>query len=978
MHPPAAHLLRSLLIAAATTFCIFFLATQASPPLQQPQPAGGANNVHATCLPHESEALLGFKQGITGDPAGVLDSWHGDDCCRWRGVRCGNRTGHVLELRLGNEHANYYNSYGDALLTGQISPCLLSLKHLRHLDLSWNSVEGPDGQIPDFLGRLLNLEYLDLSGIPFIGSVPPQLGNLSKLRYLDLSYMTDLEPPKDVSWLTRLQLLEYVDLEMVNLGKVADWYLVVNMIPSLRVLDLSYCSLLSANQSIPYRNLTNLQELDLSWNYFDHPIATGWFWNITSLKSLNLGSTYMYGWFPDALGKDMLASLEVLDFSGYAYTSKGIMIPHLNNLCNLKVLNLGCSLLHGVATDELFENLPCHCSPNKLQELYLSGNNVHGVLPIWIGQLTSLVVLDLSQNNLTGPIPVSIGHLTSLTTLAFSRNCLTGHVPGEMARLTNLTSFDLSHNDLVGVIREDHFDSLKKLKHIDLSSNSLRIEISSEWKPPFSLWYADFSSCQLGPMFPSWLQWMVDIAVLRISNTSIDGSIPHWFSSAFSNAIYLNISNNKLNGGLPGNMEIMSVLELDLSYNQLTGQVPPFPHNVRYLDISINNLTGPLPSNFGDNLLELFLFSNRITGRITESICKYKGLINLDLSDNLFDGELPQCFGNRAILYLDLSNNSFSGRIPSSMQNCTELHVLDLSRNMFDGRLPIWFGNFERLQFLRLSHNMFSGNILLNLSNLQCLQYVDISDNDISGSLPRDLSNLIALRQKYPSDICSKDTIIEDYSSSLSTFLKGQQLNYGSISRIIALNLKIIDISKNNLTGEIPEEITTLNALVNLDLSQNHFVGNIPSKIGAMQSLESLDLSRNKLSGEIPASLSNLTFLSYMDLSYNNLTGTIPSGSQLDTLYAANPSMYAGNIGLCGSPLKKNCSITDTSKQGHPTRTREGQFIYMGLGCGFIAGIWATFFALLFKKRWRTAYFSFFDMLYDRAYLLAIVTWLRH
>lgn len=120
-----------------------------------------------------------------------------------------------------------------------------------------------------------------------------------------------------------------------------------------------------------------------------------------------------------------------------------------------------------------------------------------------------------------------------------------------------------------------------------------------------------------------------------------------------------------------------------------------------------------------------------------------------------------------------------------------------------------------------------------------------------------------------------------------------------------------------------------------------------------MQSLESLDFSSNNLSGEIPASLSNLTFLSFMDLSYNNLTGKIPSGSQLDSLYAANPSIYTGNIGLCGPPLKKNCSSIDASKQGQSTRTQERpglDFFYIGLGCGFVAGIWAVFFALLFKK----------------------------
>jgi hypothetical protein len=94
-----------------------------------------------------------------------------------------------------------------------------------------------------------------------------------------------------------------------------------------------------------------------------------------------------------------------------------------------------------------------------------------------------------------------------------------------------------------------------------------------------------------------------------------------------------------------------------------------------------------------------------------------------------------------------------------------------------------------------------------------------------------------------------------------------------------------------------------------------------------------------------------LAFLSYMDLSYNNLTGRIPSGSQLGTLYATNPSMYTGNIGLCGPPLENNCSSIDAPKQGHSTRTEEDpglEFFYIGLGCG------------LFMKRWRIAYFRLF------------------
>ncbi|CAN6381511.1 unnamed protein product [Urochloa humidicola] len=969
MHPSTVDLLL-LIVATIGTFSLVIHA------LPQPQPADDAS---PSCIPKERDALLSFKQGITSDPAGLLDSWqregHGMlDCCRWGGVWCSNRTGHVLKLRLRNENVGY----PDTALVGQISHSLLALEHLRYLDLSNNNLEGSTGRMSEFLGSLKNLKYLNLSGIGFLGAVPPQLGNLSRLQYLDLSRMSGTNS-SDVSWLTHLPFLKYLGLSYLDLSTVADWPQVVNMIPSLRVLDLSYCSLASASQLLPHLNLTNLEVLHLSNNYFDHPIASCWFWNLTNLKYLDLGSTNMHGQVPDALGD--MASLQVLDFSGYAVTTKGIMISHMKNLCSLEILDLQYSLLYGDAT-ELFESLP-RCSPNKLLELYLAGNNIHGKLPNWMGKLTSLAILDLNTNNITGPLPASIRHFTCLRTLDLSHNQLTGRIPNDIGMLTNLTYLDLGYNELDGSITEEHFDNLKSLQYIDLSYNSLKIEASLKWKPPFRLQIAIFATCQMGPLFPAWLQWMVDIVHLDIASTGINDTIPHWFSSSFANSVYLNISKNQLNGSLPANMETMSLLEkVDLYSYQLTGQIPALPRSLIYLDISLNYLSGPLPENVGlPRLNGLSLFSNLITGSVPESICESVNLLILNLANNLLEGELPVCSGNRVITSLILSNNSFSGKFPSFVKNCTMMRILDLAGNKFSGTLPVWIGKLLRLNFLRLSHNMFFGNIPENLTNLECLQYMDISDNGISGSLPRHLSNLKALRQKYPADdFCSNGFFVDIYSLSLSAVSKGQQLRYGSISTIIHINMKNIDLSLNNLSGDIPEELVTLEGLVSLNLSRNHLSGNVPSKIGAMQSLESLDLSRNKLSGEIPASLSNLTFLSYMDLSYNNLTGKIPSGSQLDTLYAANPSMYTGNTGLCGSPLKKNCSVTDASKQGHSTTTEEGigqECFYIGLGFGFVAGIWATFSALLFKKQWRIAYFSFFDKLYDKAYVLMVVTWSR-
>ncbi|KAH9803412.1 hypothetical protein KPL71_001753 [Citrus sinensis] len=71
-----------------------------------------------------------------------------------------------------------------------------------------------------------------------------------------------------------------------------------------------------------------------------------------------------------------------------------------------------------------------------------------------------------------------------------------------------------------------------------------------------------------------------------------------------------------------------------------------------------------------------------------------------------------------------------------------------------------------------------------------------------------------------------------------------------------------------------------------------------------MRSLESIDFSLNQLSGEIPQSMSSLKFLNHLNLSNNNLTGKIPSSTQLQSFDA---SSFSGND-LCRAPLSGNCS----------------------------------------------------------------------
>ncbi|XP_062183003.1 receptor-like protein EIX1 [Phragmites australis] len=654
-------------------------------------------------------------------------------------------------------------------LVGQISHSLLSLDHLVHLDLSMNYLNGSSSHIPEFLSSLANLRYLNLSGIPFSGRVPPDLANLSKLQYLDFSGIpfSGRVPPHlgnlsklqyldlsegqlmystDISWLAGLPLLEYLSMSGVNLSTIVDWPDVVNLIPSLKVLSLSYCSLLNANQSLPRINLTNLERLDLSENKFDHPMASSWLWNLTGLQYLILRGTDLYGPVPDALGD--MTSLQVLDLS--ISQNMGMMTAILKKLCNLTVLDLSLCNLYG-NLKELIERMP-QCPSNKLQKLYLGYNNITGIMPCQMAHLTSLAVLDIHGNHLTGAIPPGVGQLANLTVLDLSENKLSGHVPAEIGMLANLTVLHLGFNELNGDITQKHFARLTKLKILDLSRNSLKIRVSSEWLPPFSLEGANLPYCQIGPLFPAWLQFQVNIQWVDISSTGLVDKLPDWFSTTFSKTTYLDISHNQINGRLPKNIELMSLQYFFLSSNELTGQIPSLPRNLSMLDLSLNSLSGNLPAKFGTPYLgALNLFSNHITGGLSGSICELQMLFFLDLGNNLFEGELPRCFP--AIpSFLLLSNNNFSGDFPPFLQSSMQLYFLDLSRNKFSGKLPQWIGGLVGLRFLQLSKNMFSGNIPTSLTNLTRLHRLNVASNRLSGAIPWDLSSLTAMTGKHVKD----------------------------------------------------------------------------------------------------------------------------------------------------------------------------------------------------------------------------------
>ncbi|KAM7507936.1 hypothetical protein LguiA_018389 [Lonicera macranthoides] len=915
-----------------------------------------ASNFHGVqCIEKERTTLLKFKKGLE-DPSGFLSSWVGHDCCSWKGVGCSYLTGDVEKLDLSNPGCYMEFVYTNSPCLGGKLSHLNELEHLSYLNLSYNSFHG---MIPSLLGNLSNLHVLDLSYNSFNGMIPPDLGNLSNLHVLDLHSVHGFLV-SDLNWLSRLSSLQFLDLTSVNLSSASThWLQAVNMLPSLLELRLANSKLQTIPLFPPHLNFTSLSVLDLSSNFLGTQ-APQWLFNFSTIVELKLRYCHFEGPISSITG---------------------------GNFCNLRHLDLSFNKFNSDISELLVGSFS-RCSARSLEELVISGNQFSGQLPISWGHLNnSLRTLALSSNSISGPLPTSIEELSKIEKLDLRFNKLNGSIPKSLGRLVELKELLLDSNDWEGILSQDHFQGLSKLKVFSISSLNINfvLNLSRNWVPPFSLREIHIDDNKLGPEFPKWLQTQTQLQIIFLQNVSISEPLPNWLWKMSPHIGRLYLSHNQIRGTLPSSSLVFRPnTKIDLSFNLIEGPLPLWP-NVAFLDLANNLFSGTIPMNIGQIMTKLYyldLSGNLLNGSIPPSLGNMESLYCLRLSKNNFSGEVHDQWQNVHIMTIDfsvnnlsgnfpgslcslpnfvqlkLSNNSFSGKLPLSLRNCKKLTFLDLGENKFSGSIPKWIGGLLSLLELRMRANLFSGNIPQQLCHLPKLHVLDLAQNNLSGPISTCLSSLngMKLRNHY-----------ENTSLNLELVQKGGKYTYDH--NMLSL-VNSIDLSSNNLSGDISEDITNLSGLATLNVSNNRLSGNIPQRIGDIKYLETLDLSFNNFSGQIPRRMSSLTSLSHLNLSHNNLSGPIPSGNQFSTF---DESVYEGNPGLCGSPLSTKCEAIDGQEdgdhQGNNEDDKEEKYekvgLFVSIALGFIVGFWSICGGLVINKTWREAYFGFLNKVKD-------------
>ena len=211
------------------------------------------------------------------------------------------------------------------------------------------------------------------------------------------------------------------------------------------ILNLSKKKINIIPSEIQY--LTNLQKLDLNYNYIN--IIPSEIQYLTNLQELYLSYNNL---IIISSKIQYLTNLQKLKLSDNSINIIPSEIQYLTNLQNLDLCKNNIKII-----------------PNEiqyltnLQELYLDSNNIN-IITNEIQYLTNLEILELTKNQINN-IPSEIQYLTNLEKIYLRENNINS-IPIAIIRCTNLKSFYFDNNE-IEYIPPQVIRFLNRIKNID-------------------------------------------------------------------------------------------------------------------------------------------------------------------------------------------------------------------------------------------------------------------------------------------------------------------------------------------------------------------------------------------------------------------------------------------------------------------------------------------------------------------------------
>ncbi|KAJ3417078.1 hypothetical protein HDV05_006937 [Chytridiales sp. JEL 0842] len=411
-------------------------------------------------------------------------------------------------------------------------------------------------------------------------------------------------------------------------------------------------------------------------------------------------------------------------------------------------------------------------------------------LPLELVQLTKLRVIDLERTGLYGELPEAYSDFAQLdVTIRLAHNQLSGRLPNWTG--ANVEILDLRNNSFSGELPLFQNPSMKVL---DLGYN------------------------QFTGVYEDRTQWLTDLRVFRINDNWLTGRFPQnlWWIDSLE---IVDVSNNRMFGTVD-NFSSRKLKELNLENNCLSSSDPtvslgaqsPFHTHCKPLQQDMIPLIKPPRKQPSD-----FLYPE--TWAPPFVLPEFKGQSDCEIlvwsftQLNIRSGNQTSCCGDPRvkcnsdgrITHLLFANEKVNAKLPTIIHRFEFLRTLNLQNTGLFGILPNNFENLNNLSIIKLAHNKLSGPIPPSLTGHYGLAVVDLHDNQFSGTLAR---------------------MFWDYAF-------------------------LIDISNNQLRGEIPNSIGFMETVKIFKVQNNMLSGNPFVNMTQVETTEVIDFSNNRFGGEI-------------------------------------------------------------------------------------------------------------------------------
>jgi Leucine-rich repeat (LRR) protein len=307
---------------------------------------------------------------------------------------------------------------------------------------------------------------------------------------------------------------------------------------------------------------SDLIEIFAAANYLTSTIPTC-ISNASSLSNFNITGNLMSGVIPEALTD--VTIMTALYLSSNYFTNS--LPSNVNAFRVLKYLDISNNFLSG-AVDLAGISI--------LLALYLASNLFTGTLDN-VCNMTSarnnnfLTNLDVSNNHFVGSIPPEIFYLPELQTFAAVSNCFSGSLPSSICTSPSLTVAAL---DGLSASSSCHHLLFPHTSSVYFPDNLVDMELS-------------VFKCILELPF---------MEAFYFAGNSLQSAFPEGVDILSSRLSTLVMSHNQLSGSIPSYIFQNYWLELDLSYNRLTGHLSPMSVSTESaVSLSVNRLSGPIP-----------------------------------------------------------------------------------------------------------------------------------------------------------------------------------------------------------------------------------------------------------------------------------------------------------------------------------------------------------------------------------------------